>query len=628
MLKPVPLEKVYLVGIRSVQPDALRLWQKLGVVHISPVPAGQSGLHEGESLPDYQQVSEQLVRIRAILSQLTPLEGDATLSRPVLEAARSVAIEDTLRLMAEEQASIQKQLGGRREREKQLHRIQNVPFNLSTLPPQLSYSLFCAQTPQLEKAQARIKKHLKHAQVLSVPDGNDATRTLLLIAAPASADLSAATEGLERVAWPADLSGAPKAALLMEQSASEALNERLRALARRRRELSLKYYPLCKRLEEALSVADDLSRVSSGYMRQSSSCFFSQGWVHPKEMARLRSETEKAFGSQVLVRPLAEHEHHGHGRPTLLENPGVAAPSQFLVEFLGTPRADEIDPTLITFFTVPILYGLIVGDAGYALISFILALAMRLKSKKDSMLYHFAGLWTLGAIPSFIFGVLFDEYFGYSHYVLLHSRLYEGVVHRVEDVSGLLLLTIIVGWVHIALGFLLGAANEWNHNRKHAYAKLAWLPIQIGGTLAVAYFLLNAVPADLGLGGVAMAVIGAGILAWAEGPLGLVEIPGLASNIMSYARIAAVGVAGVILAEAINTLISPNPALLDSPMGILLFVFVAVAYVLAHVFNTAVAMFEGVIHGARLNVVEFFGKFYKGGGTRFTPLSEKNRVGM
>ncbi len=629
MLKPVPLQKVYLIGMRSVQPAALRLWQKLGVVHISQLPAGKFGLNEGQPLPDYAQVSEQLVRLRAILSQLPPIKGEAPpLLGTALEAARAISIEEDLRLLKEEEDSINKQLAGRREREKQLKRLENINLNLSALSPHLSYYLYSATAQQLAPAQVRIKKHLKHAQVLAVPDGLDATKTLLLIATPSSTDLTTSVEGLERVAWPSGLSGTAKSALLLEQGESESISERLRSIQRRRNELSIKYFALCTHLEEVLSVAADLSRVSSTHMRQSSSCFFCEGWVHPDQYSRLREETAEELGHQVVVQAVPEHAHHGQGRPTLLENPSIAAPSQFLVEFLSLPRADEIDPTMITLFTVPILYGLIVGDAGYALISFLLAFAMRAKSKAGSMLHNFAGLWMLGAIPSFIFGVLFDEYFGFSHATILGTRLYEGVVHRVEDVSGLLLITIIVGWIHIMLGFLLGAANEWNHNRKHAYAKLAWVPIQIGGSLAVAYFLLNAVPAELGLGGVALTIIGAGILAWAEGPLGLVEIPGLASNIMSYARIAAVGVAGVILAEAINTLIKPDPALLATPAGIVLFLCISVAYVLAHIFNTAVAMFEGVIHGARLNVVEFFGKFFKGGGIPFAPLSGKARVGM
>lgn len=628
MLTPVKLQKVYLIGMRSVQAEALRLWQKLGVIHISPIEAMQ-GLQEGQPLENYSEISTQLIRIRAILAQLPKVPSEPQpISQPLLEAARSIAIEDDLRMLETEEKETQSQLEGIRERERQLARLEHIPLKPASLTPHLSYHLVCVPCKKAQAIMARIRKNIKHVQMMAAPDGLDSSRTLILIASPKSADVLAAIEGLEQVPWPSSLSLTPKAALLAVRSEKEALEEKLRAIARKRMKLSLKYYNVCKKIEEGLSMLADLSRISSSYMRQSSSCFFSQGWVHPRNLLRLQTETAKAFGNKVMVHLVPEDAHHGIGRPTLLENPKVASPLQFLVEFLSLPRADEIDPTMITFFTIPILYGLIVGDAGYAALSFLIAALLRKKASKGSMLGHIAGLWMIGAVPSFVFGIIFDEYFGYSHAAIIGTRLYEGLVHRVEDVSGLLLLTIIVGWLHIALGFLLGAINEWHHEKKHAIAKLAWLPIQIGGTIAVASFLLNALSIEAGIAGIAMLAFGAIVLAWSEGPLGLVEIPGLASNIMSYARIAAVGVAGVILAEAINTLIKPNPSLLSSPAGILLFIFVAIAYAMAHAFNAFVAMFEGLIHGARLNVVEFFGKFFHGGGIPFKPLSENIRIEM
>lgn len=233
----------------------------------------------------------------------------------------------------------------------------------------------------------------------------------------------------------------------------------------------------------------------------------------------------------------------------------------------------------------------------------------------------------IGAIPTFILGILFDEYFGYSHKAILGQSYYTASLHRVGDVQGLLLVTILVGWISMALGFLLGAINEWHHSKKHATAKLAWILIQIGGTLLVTTYLLGATGADLGMAGALIFAAGAIIVFITEGAMGLVEIPGLASNIMSYARIAAVGVGGVILAEAINELLLPNTASLSSgdPWAILIFVLIAIAYALAHAANAFIAMFESLIHGSRLSVIEFFGKFFKGGGKLFKPFELRQK---
>lgn len=628
MLKPVALKKIYLIGLKSAQAKALSLWQKMGVIHISALPAQALGLAGGQPMADYAAVSQQLVRIRAILSQLEKVEVQpGPLPENLLETAQSVQIDAELLSLKEDEERLSKQEDEWSAAEKQLRRLSNFELDFSALPDNLRYQLVCLGKNEKTSAAAlhHIKRSIKHAEILTAQDGLDPKSTIALLALPPSQDMASALGGAEKLAWPS-VGGTPAQAILRAQGELAAISEGLKSISRRRHDLSLEYYPLCARLEESLSIASDLARVSSG-MGESKDCFFASGWVHPRQLPHLEHETRQAFGRQVIVkRAHMSAEHPDQAQPTLLENPPVAAPAQFLVEFLSIPRADEIDPTLIAFFTIPILYGMIVGDAGYALISLLVAALIRFKSAKGGMLYHFAGLWMLGAIPCFIFGVLFDEYFGYGHSHLLGYKLYEAVVYRIENVQLLLLLTILTGWVHVALGFALGAINEWPHSRKHAIAKLSWLPIQLGGTLAVAYYLLHAVSPEAGMAGAVLMAIGMGILAWAEGPLGLVEVPGLASNIMSYTRIAAVGVAGVILAEAINSMVSPNPNLLSSPAGILTFILIALFYVLAHVFNTVVAMFEGLIHGARLNVVEFFGKFFHGGGTPFRPLAERRRL--
>ena len=120
-----------------------------------------------------------------------------------------------------------------------------------------------------------------------------------------------------------------------------------------------------------------------------------------------------------------------------------------------------------------------------------------------------------------------------------------------------------------------------------------------------------------------LAVLGisiAGVM-MTEGVIAAVEIPGLLGNVMSYLRIAAVGVGGVIIAEAVNELLMPK---LDfSPVGFVVFIITLVLYIVMHFAACILAMFEALVHGARLNVVEFFGKFYHGGGARFAPFSAR-----
>jgi len=200
------------------------------------------------------------------------------------------------------------------------------------------------------------------------------------------------------------------------------------------------------------------------------------------------------------------------------------------VDFLYVTNYREIDPTLIVAFTIPLIYALIFGDAGYAIFSFIMAYAMIRKSKPGSLLHEVATIWAISAIPAFFAGIMFDEFFGFSHTALLSMfgmpgiKLYEGL-HRVTSITTLMLICIIVGMVHLALGFILGAINEWGHNKLHSIAKLCWLGIEIAGFFLVAGGMFSAFPAFFMPAAVlfALCVIGMVIT---EGPIALIEIPG------------------------------------------------------------------------------------------------------
>jgi V/A-type H+-transporting ATPase subunit I len=654
MLKPVRLQKVRLIGLIAAQAMALELWQQLGVMHLTIVPAATLGLQEGKAIDEYDEISTQLVRLRAIKNALNIVPvGPAVVVEDALTQAASIQIEDELLSLRAQLERLDKHALELAVQKKMALRLAGLEVDFATLPSALDYYLLSVPTAQLAKVRNDWQRHSWHAQWLTALDPQNAKSTIALVAVPKGVDCSGAMTGMERLPWPTFASvgvknegtakaagdastsngtmnvtaaskGNPRNALLKLEGEMLSVDHEKTSLKRRLAELSKQYYPICTRLEEALSIAAEMAQASGRFGR-SEQCFYAEGWIRPEHVQMLRENTTQRLGERVVVQVVPEWEHHGLGMPTVLDNPAIAGPFQFLLEFMGRPKADELDPTMILFFTVPLFYGLIMGDAGYALVSFLLAWLIVSKVPKEGMLGQFSRIWMMGAVPSLVFGVLFDEYFGLTHQQILglSTPLYHAVLHRMEDMQTLLLVSILVGWVHVALGFILGAINEWGHNRKHAYAKLAWLPIQVGGTLAVMAFMLNAASADLGMAGLGMLAIGAAVLAWAEGPTGLVEIPGLSSNILSYMRIGVVGVVGVIMADIINRMATPNLASLQTPGGIVVFILTALVYTLAHVANTALAMFESLMHGARLNVVEFFGKFYHGGGIAFQPFAAK-----
>ena len=623
MLKPCFLHKVRLVGLAALQADALALWRRLGVLQIETMKASALGLQDGVPLEDYDAISEQLVRIRAIKAALAPVHvSPAMLEANPLEIAKSIEIEAELVAIKDGIEKLKREIDAQEAELGRIERLLALDIDFLALPAELDYRLLGIAAKKIGELEAKAKAG-KNIFWLCAKDGKNPKNMVALIAAPKGSALPGELEAMEQIALP-KISGTPRQIMFKIKHEIARAEDGNRELERKKMELSKWYYPKCTRAEEALALAAQLSQVSSA-MGRSGECFWAEGWIRAEDWEGLCKETMQTFEGKVFLRQVPESEHGGIGRPTHLENPQVAQPLQYIVELMSTPKADEIDPTMIIFITIPLLYGMIVGDAGYALISFMLAWLISKKAAKGGLLYNLTKLWMIGAIPSFVFGVLFDEYFGYHHAQIIGQQLYAPIISRVHEIPLLLLITIVTGWLHVALGFVFGAINEWEHSRKHAYAKLSWLPIMVGGTMAVGHFLLGAFGADIGMIGAGILAIGVLALVLTEGVLGIVELPGLASNIMSYARIAAVGIAGLMLAEIINEYIAPNPRLLSTPEGILVFALIAILYVALHIVNTIIVMVESTIHGARLNVVEFFGKFYKGGGRPFVPLVENRK---
>jgi V/A-type H+-transporting ATPase subunit I len=323
--------------------------------------------------------------------------------------------------------------------------------------------------------------------------------------------------------------------------------------------------------------------------------------------------------------PFSHHEMP----PTVLDNPTPSRPFEFLTSSYSLPNYYEFDPTIIYMITVPLLLGMIVGDTIYGMMMIPTSLWLMKIFKKSYIMSNVSKLWYYSGFTTIIFGLIFDEWFGFHHLQLFQllgkwglimpaSPVYAGL-NRIHDLSLLIGITVLVGLVHLGIGFILGAMNEWAHSKKHAAAKIAWLGVEIGGTFAVASLILHipGVPEGLGMAGGILLALSAVVLVLTEGFIGLLEIPGLMGNALSYARIAAIGVVGVVLAEIINEYFAPKPE-----AGLFLIIIIPLFLVL-HFVNMFVAMFEALIQGGRLNLIEFRSKFLKGGGSVFAPFSRK-----
>jgi V/A-type H+-transporting ATPase subunit I len=313
--------------------------------------------------------------------------------------------------------------------------------------------------------------------------------------------------------------------------------------------------------------------------------------------------------------------------PTVLDNPEIARPLEFITKTFSMPNYYELDPTVMYFLVFPIMYGMMVGDVLYGILSMAIASLLMKKFKDNYTMHSVAKIWFFCGIPTILFGILFNEYGGMTLYAwsqimakwtgvtLLSAPLYVGF-SRMDNVLILLAVTAAIGWLHLAIGFIMGAINEWHHNRKHAYAKIAWIGVEISVVLMLLPYVAGLSMTFL-TAGIALLALCIVALAFTEGFMGVVEIPSLLGNIISYTRIAAMGLVGIVMAELINQFLVPLPA--DGFLAIVLLpIFLGL-----HVLNCFVAMFESLIQGGRLNIVEFRTKFMQGGEELFEPFALK-----
>ena len=341
--------------------------------------------------------------------------------------------------------------------------------------------------------------------------------------------------------------------------------------------------------------------------------FVALGWVPRSDLDRLRRELEARIGPQVVVEEL-ETARHEPEAPVLMHNVRLARPFEFLVRFLDVPRSGSFDPTLLTALFLPLMFGVMVGDVGYGAILLALALLGRRRFAGSSpVAASLSFVLLVGSAWAILFGVLFGELFGD-----LGKRLFgEWAVWMyrpgAEALEPLLLFALAIGAAHVVLGVLLGAWQAARFRQHRIVLDKVGTLLVLGGLFGIAGWAADQLPGFALTPAVAAIMVGLVLVMSLHGALGIVmgplELVGTLGNVLSYLRLAAVGLASAYLAIVANELAVAGPIW----MGVLIGTFF-------HTLNLALAAFSPLIQALRLHYVEFFSKFLAGGGRPFHPF--------
>jgi V/A-type H+-transporting ATPase subunit I len=369
----------------------------------------------------------------------------------------------------------------------------------------------------------------------------------------------------------------------------------------------LKFYR--KLLHEELAKAQIPSKFKS-----TENLFVAEGWVPEAKYEKLKADLATfTKGASNLERIKTDELP-----PSLLTRPAFLKPFDYIIEFFSVPRSDEIDPTWIYIICAPIFYGFLVSDVGYGILSLLLATWLTKITSKDGLLGNVAKIWQYSSISVVFFGFLANQYFGFQlnqYFTTFHG------FDWVKDPFTVIIIAILFGIIQVSIGLFFSFVNNLNHGHKlHAISRLTSIFFLVFGAIAVAGAFFGAFSGGVTEVTGAIAILSF-ILTIATSGREALEITNLISHPLSYMRLFGFGLSGLILAMLINMGFTPTLS-----HGIVVFILLLIIFITLHFLNMILAIFEGIVQASRLNFIEFFSKFYKGGGVKFAPFgSEEDR---
>ncbi len=646
MLKPTKMTRVVVAGTKDIIEPTIASLHKLNVLHITDFSEETEDFKLGKPLKPASKLSEYLLSLRAVASQLGIKEAAAKqkvgeLPSQVDEKITKLQKEVTSRV--DELRSLEMKIKEKEDLASLVKPFFGLPLSLESYTGYESLKVYTGFIdaeigPKLSKITnnyelftGEYEKRKVFALFIPIAFSEDVGKLL-------QEERSYVELGVP------EQKGNPPIVL-------DALNKEITSLKEKHAYIKSELENIKKEYAEFILAADEFLSIETQKAEAplrfatSPNAFIIDGWVPSRKYEEIEKALRESTGSKAYLTKI-EEEAKEEDIPIELENPLPAKPFELIIDTFATPKYREIDPSIVIFITFPLFYALMLGDVGYGIIVAVMGVIIKNKFK-TGRLNALALILFISGILSIIFGFIYGEFFGFPvfnvevkgemEYGLLgiEAPTIAGInmpIYRFDAVQSLLLISFLIGITHIFLGLAIGFRNAViEHDLKHAlYAKGSWMLILAGGIAAIAKLMPALVSRaaisskdPIFVGGIAVALIGVVLLISGEGFIAVMEIPTLLSNVLSYARILGIGLSSAGIALAVNTLsqqlfIKPQGVLLGGGIGMAL-VGIVILFV-GHLINLILGILGPGLNSLRLQYVEFFTKFYEGGGKKYVPF--------
>ena len=651
MLTARQMSHLFITGSKNQMEPVIQELYRHNVFHIEEfveqTMEGYEGLRIGMPLPGASEAASKLIRIRSIentfgvkLEDVVPQKRVPVQHlRETIDKKLSAIVSEVEQLLAKK-SKCEAAVKDLEQKINELKPFAAIPLPLEMYSGYQNIAVFTGRIlkrPDLIVPNETYFSHAKEGNFIAVfaPAEHSGKVQLSLLQANFVAVPVPKGEGL-----PQDLLNLYTEQVSAHKKEVALIKEHLEALKKEQ----IEFLAAC---EELLS-ADVEKAEAPLRFAMTKEAFLAEGWVPADEVSSLTDAITRATGGKCYITELPVDPDHDQV-PMEYANPAFSRPTQVIMDLYGRPKYTEIDPTLIVSFVFPIFFGLILGDVGYGLMLLGMSLVLRrfLRSGDGAQLVKILMVFSISSI---IFGILFSEFLGFKlpwEPLIFSRHMNIGTSHgEGAAITELMVMSIWIGILYITLGRVLGIVNHarmdhGSHRVKAVLANLGWIFVMWGLLMMIwSLFPIPYMPdftklPPLVAGLNIAALLGAVILVLGivfiarDNPLEVVEIPTIISHTLSFARLVAVGLSSVAIAMVINfitigMIIEPQLKSL-SIVGIIIILGGVLVFIVGHFGNAALGLIGGGLQSIRLQYVEFFTKFYKGGGIKYKPFGMKQR---